>query len=184
MSIIKNFVAPTLILGVICLIATLLLGITNDVTAPRIEEIAIQNEIESRQIVFPDAENFEVISQEDAETSIARALDKSGNTVGYIVVNAAKGYGGDIEVMTGVTTDGKVTGVNILSHAETAGLGAKATGEKFLNQFIGLIDGITVSKDKDGENSIDALTGATITSRAVAEAVNEAIKAAGGVNNG
>ena len=87
-------------------------------------------------------------------------------------------------LMTGVDADGKVTGVNILSHGETAGLGANATNESFRDQFKGLVNGITVSKDKAGENSIDALTGATITSRAVVRAVNAAIEAAGGESNG
>ena len=86
--------------------------------------------------------------------------------------------------MTGVDSEGKVTGINILSHSETAGLGAKATEQSFRDMFIGLVEGITVSKDKAGENSIDALTGATITSRAVVNAVNAAIEAAGGVNVG
>ena len=86
--------------------------------------------------------------------------------------------------MTGVDINGKVTGVNILSHAETAGLGAKAAEDSFRNQFIGLIEGITVSKGEGGENSIDAITGATITSKAVTQAVNAAIEAAGGENVG
>ena len=86
--------------------------------------------------------------------------------------------------MTGVDIDGKVTGVNILSHSETAGLGAKAAETSFRDKFVGLVNGITVSKDKAGENSIDAITGATITSRAVVNAVNAAIEAAGGENIG
>ena len=86
--------------------------------------------------------------------------------------------------MTGVDAEGKVTGVNILSHAETAGLGAKAAEQSFRDRFVGLVSGITVSKDKAGDNSVDAITGATITSRAVTDAVNAAIEAAGGANNG
>ena len=122
-----------------------------------------------------------------AEATLAqetRTVDKDGNVLGSVVVNVAKGYGGDISVMTGVDKDGKVTGVNILSHSETAGLGANAVKESFRDQFVGLVKGITVSKDKPGENSIDALTGATVTSRAVTKAVNAAIEAAGGENDG
>ena len=72
----------------------------------------------------------------------------------------------NVAVIT-VDADGKVTGINILSHSETAGLGAKATENSFRDRFAGLIQGITVSKDKAGDNSIDAITGATITSNAV-----------------
>lgn len=179
----KDYLVPTLTLFIICLVATALLGITNDVTAPIIEELAVETEMNSRKTVFPDAAEFGE-AKAKGEASIAPALDEAGNTIGYVVVNIAKGYGGDVSVMTGINADGKVTGINILSHSETAGLGAKATGKDFRSQFEGLISGITVSKDKAGDNSIDAITGATITSRAVVNAVNEAIKLAGGENIG
>ncbi len=179
----KEHIVTTVTLFLICLISTLLLGITNSVTAPIIEKLAVETEIKSRQVVFESASSFGEAKQTDAG-SIAEALDENGNKIGYVVVNTAKGYGGDISVMTGVDLDGKVTGINILSHSETAGLGAKATTDNFRNQFIGLISNITVSKDKAGDNSIDAITGATITSRAVTQAVNAAIELAGGENNG
>ena len=183
MKSLKEYLVPTVTLFVICLVATFLLGMTNSVTAPIIEKLAEETEIKSRQIVFADAASFGEETEADG-TSIVAALDENGNVIGHVVVNTAKGYGGDISVMTGVDADGKVTGVNILSHAETAGLGAKAAEQSFRDRFIGLIEGITVSKDKAGENSIDAITGATITSRAVTEAGNAAIEAAGGANNG
>lgn len=184
MKSLKDYLVPTVTLFVICLIATLLLGLTNEVTAPIIEKLAVETEIKSRQTVFADAASFGEAKISDDGTSVVAALDESGATIGYVVVNTAKGYGGDISVMTGVDVDGKVTGVNILSHAETAGLGAKATEASFRDKFVGLVNGITVSKDKAGENSIDAITGATITSRAVVNAVNAAIEAAGGENIG
>ena len=180
----KEYLVPTITLFVICLIATFLLGMTNSVTAPIIADLAEETEKKSRQVVFTDAASFGEATVSEDGTSIVAALDETGNTIGYVVVNTAKGYGGDISVMTGVDTEGKVTGVNILSHSETAGLGAKATEASFRDRFTGLISGITVSKDKAGENSIDAITGATITSRAVVNAVNAAIEAAGGENNG
>ncbi len=180
----KDYLVPTVTLFVICLVATLLLGLTNQVTAPIIENLAIETEIKSRQTVFADAASFGEANILEDGTSVVAALDEGGATIGYVVVNTAKGYGGDISVMTGVVSDGKVTGVNILSHAETAGLGAKAAEQSFRDKFVGLVNGITVSKDKAGENSIDAITGATITSRAVVNAVNAAIEAAGGENIG
>ena len=180
----KEYLVPTITLFVICLVATVLLGLTNNVTAPIIEQLAIETEIKSRQTVFSSADSFGEAKTLEDGTSIVAALDESGATIGYVVVNIAKGYGGDISVMTGVDTEGKVTGVNILSHSETAGLGAKAAEASFRDKFVGLVNGITVSKDKAGENSIDAITGATITSRAVVNAVNAAIEAAGGENIG
>lgn len=179
----KEYLIPTITLFIICLVATALLGLTNDVTAPIISKLAVETEINSRKEVFPEAAEFGE-AEIKGEASIVPALDENGNAIGYVVVNVAKGYGGDVSVMTGVDTDGKVTGISILSHSETAGLGAKATTEDFRSQFIGLVNEITVSKDKAGDNSIDAITGATITSRAVVNAVNEAISLAGGENIG
>lgn len=181
----KDYLVPTLTLFIICLIATALLGLTNQVTAPIIAKLADETEIKSRQVVFADAKSFGEAKILEDGTSIVAALDEAGNVIGYVVVNVAEGgYGGDITVMTGVNIEGKVTGVDILSHSETAGLGAKADEQDFRDRFVDHIFGITVSKDKAGENSIDAITGATITSRAVVGAVNAAIEAAGGANNG
>lgn len=180
----KEYLVPTVTLFVICLISAFLLGLTNSVTDPIIEKLEAETEQKSRQTVFAAAESFGEPVILDDGTSIVSALNEKGDTIGYVVVNSEKGYGGDISVMTGVDIDGKVTGINILSHEETAGLGANATSESFRSRFEGLVAGITVSKDKDGENSVDALTGATITSRAVVRAVNAAIEAAGGESNG
>lgn len=186
MKTVKEFAVPALTLFLISLIATFLLALTNDVTAPKIAELAVQTEINSRKQVFADAASFgdETVLAGNEDCSAVPALDAQGNTIGYVIVTVEKGYGGDIKVMTGVGTDGKVKGLNILELSETAGLGMNAQNEEFRNQFIGLSSGITVSKDKPGENSIDAITGATITSRAVTKAVNLAITLAGGENIG
>lgn len=186
MKIIKEYIVPTVTLFVICLVATALLGITNAVTAPEIEKLSKQKEADSRKDVFAAAETFDENATAISGTAatIVSAYDKNGNVIGYIVKNSATGYGGAVEVMTGVTVDGKVTGITILSHSETPGLGAKAkTDDDWRAQFVDKIKDITVSKDQPGDNSIDAITGATITSRAVVTAVNEAITLATGGEN-
>lgn len=181
---IKEYAAPTVVLFVICIVAAFLLAVTNNVTAPKIEEVNAENEAKSRQIVFADAASFGEEFTNGDGIKLVPALDKDGNTIGHVVVTIEKGYGGDISVMTGVDLEGKVTGVNILSMSETAGLGANASKESFLNQFAGKVFGINVTKDAPNENEIKALTGATITSNAVTKAVNAAIEASGGENNG
>lgn len=180
---IKEYAAPTIVLFVICIVAAFLLAVTNKVTAPKIAEVEADNEAKSRQIVFAEAAAFGEEFTNDG-IKLVPALDKDGKTIGYVVVTVQKGYGGDISVMTGVDLDGKVTGVNILSMSETAGLGANASKESFLKQFVDKIAGIVVTKNAPAENEIKALTGATITSKAVTEAVNAAIEAAGGENIG
>ena len=88
---------------------------------------------------------------------------------------SAKGYGGDIDLMVGIDTSGKVTGVSILSISETAGLGMNAKNESFINQYMGKSGTIGVSKNGASDTEIQALTGATITSKAVTSAVNTAL---------
>lgn len=94
-----------------------------------------------------------------------------------VFTTTSKSYGGDLIVMTGVDNDGKVTGIQILSISDTAGLGMKAQTDSFKSQFKGLVDGIKVAKNSadHDNNEILALTGATITSNAVTTAVNEAL---------
>ncbi len=180
----KEYAAPTVVLLVICIVAALLLAITNDVTFPKIAEVNKANEAKSRQEVFADAASFgEEITNKDG-IRLSAALDANGATIGYVVITVEKGYGGDISVMTGVDLEGKVTGVSILSMSETAGLGANASKESFLQQFVGKIAGMTVTKNAPAENEIKALTGATITTKAVTAAVEAAITAAGGENIG
>ena len=110
-----------------------------------------------------------------ADAGIVTGVYAANNS--YAVEVSPNGFGGAISMMVGIT-DGKVTGISIISHAETPGLGAVASantdkGTAFRDQFQGLINGITIG---DGENQIDALTGATITSQAIVDGVNAALE--------
>ena len=98
------------------------------------------------------------------------------NIIGYVFTTSAKGYGGDIITMVGIKADGTVSGMDFLSISETAGLGMNADTDEFKNQFAGKIGEIGLNKNTPAENEIQALTGATITSKAVTEAVNIALE--------
>ena len=96
---------------------------------------------------------------------------------GYAVQVKPSGFDGEIDMMVGVGKDGKVLGISIISHTETAGLGAvaaadNARGEGFRNQFIGMDGSLAVSKDG---GTVDAITGATITSRAICDGISAAL---------
>lgn len=98
--------------------------------------------------------------------------------IGYaITVTSKTGYGGDIKFTVGFLLDGTVTGISYLSIAETAGLGMEATNSSFVDKFVGKKGGSFIV-DKDNSqglpNEIDAISGATITSRAVTQGVNAA----------
>lgn len=192
----KAILIPTISLFLICLVATMLLGVANEVTKDKIAQNAVVTEEKSRKVVMADAASFgEKVEGEytfdgtTAPYSYVEALDADGKTIGYVFLTESTGYGGKFSTMTGIDTDGKVTGVNFLSLNETVGLGMNAQKQSFKEQFVGLIKGIGVSKNTPADNEIKALTGATITSKATTKGVNTALDiyeniVKGGADNG
>lgn len=171
----KAILIPTFSLFLICLFVTALLALTNNVTADKITENEENNKQASMRTVLPDAAEFEEIEAE----VLYLGKDKDGNPVGYAISTATQGYGGQVKVMTGIGTDGKIVGVDVFyNDDETPGLGKNTSNEAFRDQYKGLsVDtDIVVSKDNTTGNAqeVDAVTSATISSRAVTKAVNEA----------
>ncbi len=164
---------PTLILTAICVIVTALLALTNMLTVKKIADNADLKAAESRKKVLA-AQEYKPL---DSGESVYGAFDADGNMIGVIVTTVASGYGGKIEVMTGIRSNGEISGVNILSMEETPGLGAKGKEDSFLRQYKGH-DSSDLKVSKDG-GEINALSGATITSRAITRAVNEAVEISG-----
>lgn len=187
----KEILIPTVSLFVICLCVTALLAVTNAVTK---DAIAYQQELsaaESRQAVCPDAVDFEKVEYDVQGVECYKALDESGNLIGYAISSASRGYGGDVKVMTGINAEnGSVIAINVYDNSgETPGMGVNTSGEKFTSQFAGLSSGTGVTVDKDaGKNpdsvAVDSVTGATISSRAVVDAVNQAFDAYNAVKEG
>lgn len=104
-----------------------------------------------------------------------KAFEEACNNIGdyaEAIEVAPKGYGGEINMVVGISDTGEVTGVAIISMSETPGLGSKANDDSFLNQFKGKRAGVAIGK---GSNNVDAITGATITSKAVTQGVSEAL---------
>lgn len=175
------------ILFVICAVAALALGFTNQVTAPMIEQRNIDANNESRQIVLADATEFKqmddsVISSVSGleEGLVAEVYEGSNGSevVGYTIKTLPKGYGGEIELIVGISKDGQITGINIGSMTETPGLGTKAAVSPFKDQYEGkATKELNVVKGKaSSDDQIEAISGATITSKAVTKGVNAAIK--------
>lgn len=167
------------ILFVICAIAALALGITNNITQPVIEERNIQANNESRKEVLSEADEFKLIESlnNDIVEEVYEGL-KGEEVVGYTIKTLPKGYGGSVEVMVGITSEGKVNGIKIGNHSETPGLGSKAAETPFKNQFNGkdCKNSLNVVKgSSSSENDIVAISGATITSNAVTAGVNAAM---------
>jgi len=100
---------------------------------------------------------------------------------GQVFLTRVPGYSGSIEMMFGTDADGAITALKVLSHTETPGLGAKITGEPFRNQFRGLhLEQVVLRKDDPSKGQVDAITAATISSRAVTRAVAATLAAAQG----
>ena len=163
----KYILRLTLTLFLITAVVAGLLGLVNYLTEDRIDELTRQKAEAAMQEVFPAGNYEEIPAGEDGITAAYRADD-----AGYVVRVSVNGFGGAIDMMVGVDNAGTVTGVSIISHGETASLGANCTREDFRAQFVGASDTLAVSKDG---GSIDALTGATVTSRAVVSGVNLAL---------
>ena len=171
------------VLFAICAVAALALGLTNQATAPIIKERNIQANNESRQVVLSEAKEFKQLKNIDLEGTdglVAEVYEGSNGPklVGYTIKTLPKGYGGKIELIVGISKDGAITGINIGSMTETPGLGTKAAEPKFKDQFNQKpTKELKVIKGKaSGEDQIDAIAGATITSAAVTKGVNAAIE--------
>lgn len=192
----NKFLKNCLALFLITLIAGISLATVNEITKEPIAKAQDKARLEAYEAVYQDA-NFvaldntdEILNNSSASLSnaglsnctvddVLKATDNNGNTIGYVFsATSPSGYGGDIKIAVGVSTiTNKITGFTVLSHSETAGLGAKATNEDFKSQFEGKsADGISYTKTGAADDTeIDAISGATITSNAVCEAVNSAL---------
>lgn len=157
----------------ICAVCALLLGLTNMATKDRIEQVAREKKESAMAAVLP-AGSYEQVAYTGTDTTVREAY-KAGDA-GYVLQVAPSGsFGGGLVIMVGVNSDLTVSGVEIVESAETSGLGANAKKPAFRDQFTGKSGEVKVAKDG---GQIDALTGATITSRAVAAGVTSALAAA------
>lgn len=188
-----SFMKDALVLTLITLISGCCLGGAYGLTKQKIYEINMASTIESYKQVMP-ANEYDDATYADALTtaqsdgkiaadnggasliSVVAAKDASGAETGYIIKGSAAGYGGSVIVVVGVDADLKVTGISFPETLpETAGLGQKATEPAFYEQFAGKGTKLSVKKGGGaGEDEIDAISGATITSTAVTNTVNAA----------
>lgn len=186
-----GIVQLVIVLGLITFICALLLGFANSVTAPQIAKNEEQTRNEAMASIIAGAE-FEslgtVLSAEDVaaagvtlpggRTAAAIAgvykATVDGAAAGYCVEVQPKGFGGTLTMIVGINADGTVAGAQVTGHAETPGLGAKSQADpEWIKQYAGQPANGQLAVSKDG-GSINAITGATITSRAVTDGVNTA----------
>jgi electron transport complex protein RnfG len=191
-----GFMKDAFILFAITLVAGFLLGCVYQITLKPIEKATIAANVASYKAVFPEASDF---LSEDTLTAaiegcnndlttkdfgnvgvdkVLKAVDASGGVLGYVITSHSDdSYGGTVKLSVGLKDDGTVTGVEFLEISDTPGLGLKAKEPAFKDQYNGKnAEALTVTKSGNaGDTEINAISGATITSRATTNAVNAAL---------
>ena len=201
----NNIVKNTLILTAITVVSGLLLGVVYGITKEPIAQAQENTKQEAYRTVLSNASEFETVEFDadtaasllsengytsDVITEIAEGTDASGATVGYVInVQSSEAYDGSLSLSVGIASDGTVKGIEMLDISETAGLGMKADEAEFKDQFKDKnVQKFTYTKTgEDGDDKIDAISGATITTNAVTNAVDSALvyfqnELGGGVN--
>ncbi len=160
----KEFIKLSSVLCLITLVAALLLSGVNKITAPRIAEADAKATEDAMKKIISDADSFDKLNE---SVSVAK---KGDEVIGYCVKVTTTGYGGDISMMVGLDTNSTVCGIEVLSHSETAGLGAKITEDDFKKKY----EGAPIPENPEDKNQIAVITGATISSRGVANGIKMA----------
>ncbi len=167
----KQLIKFGLLLMLVCSIAAAALAYTYAKTKPVIEQRKIETEKEAIQSVFPQAAEVKIVII--GKENFKVVFDQDQQELGVAMKAAPLGYGGPIEMLVGVTKEGTVSAIKIMSQNETPGLGTKTAEPKFYEQFAGKQNKELALK-KDG-GAIEAITAATISSQAVAKGVREAV---------
>lgn len=170
----KYYLKLGFILLAFCIVASGILAYVNSITAPKIAAIKQAEADKARSELIPDAEFELVDTNPEDEFHYYVALDPATDEVkGYTFTASETGYSSKVLTMAGIDVDFRLINIIVIDQAETPGLGANCTDDRFEAQFKGLeLHEIVV--DKDG-GEIKALTGATITSRAIASSLRDEI---------
>ena len=175
----KHILKPAFSLFLIAAVSTVLLGFVRNITLEPIANQRKKTLENTMKTILGEASVFNKISGEKNGNITAVYEGRTGDTVvGYVVELAAPGYSGDISMMVGISgLKDEVSGMRILRHTETPGLGAQAVRPEFFRKYDGrALVPLNVVRSSPGVNDIEAITSATITTRAVTGAVNEAIE--------
>ena len=163
---------PIVVLSLICVVVTGALAATNEVTAPIIEEATIAAENAARAEVLPEADSFSPV--EGITVEGVSAVYTADNGAGAAITASAKGYGGDVVIMVGIGPDGTITSIEVTEQGETKGIGSNVVGNP---EYLAQYDGLSAAQPLVLDQDVDALSGATVSSTAVIDAVNAAIAA-------
>lgn len=165
---VKELLTPIIVLTCICLVVSTLLAVTNNITSPIITVAEEKAAEEARSEVLSSADSFEKMELSSLPESVNEVY-RAKNGAGYVFMLTAKGYGGDMSLICGITSKGTIEACKTLSHSETSGLGSKTAEDPYRNQYKG--------KSADTLDSVNAISGATISSVAYKNAITDAFTA-------
>lgn len=186
----NNYLKYSAILTIICLAASGLLSVVFNITQPKILKQELEQEVQSLKEVFPSARDFDPV-KEGENVIYYKALDENKNTSGYVFKASKKGYSSMIVTMVGLDKNGVITRIKILAQNETPGLGSKINEVIAKETLWGVLSGkvkksepprpwfeerFNGKKAVDLSQTVDAITGATISSKAVIDSVQEKAK--------
>ncbi len=162
----RDIIKPVVVLTCICLIVTALLAYVNTVTSPIIEDSEQKEAQAAMAEVLSEADGFEQIEFEKSAERVSE-IYQAKNDTGYVFILITKGYGGDMKLICGIKSDGTIEATKTLSHSETSGLGSKTAEDPYKSQYVG--------KNADTLKDVDAISGATISSVAYINAIEDAV---------
>ena len=168
----KYYLKLGFVLLVFCVVASGILAYINSLTAPVIADRKAKEEVSTREALIPDA-SFEQTSLTNGDVYYTARSNASNEILGYTFIAAQTGYSSKVQTMVGVDKDFKVIAIKVIDQAETPGLGANCTQKSFTDQFKRLTSN-DLYVDKDG-GKVKSLSGATITSRCIANSIRETI---------
>ena len=194
----KYIIKLTVTLFATCVIVAGLLGLVNMVTKDKIAAINWENTQTAMKAVVADPDNTEfseALENTDAMSAAAKAAGGTrdsvyevlvgGENAGYAIKVVASGSQGNIEMMVGVDAEGVVTGVSIVDNSETSGIGSKVMSNEPLSSGVGVLDQFQGKSAADGTltvgKNVDAISGATVSSKGVTAGVNAALAVAGAI---
>ena len=166
-KILQNRYYPLVFLIIIVFVSVSLVMLLSNVTKAKIIAEHEEAIISQFKVIFPDVEDYKLRDE-------YYEIYSGGAITGYTFIAKGQGYGGEISILVGINTDFAIKKITIISNTETPGLGKKISENLFIDQFAGLSSN-EISLVKDGGN-IDAITGATISSRAVVNAVKSELE--------
>lgn len=185
----KEIIKLGLILFIISAISAGLLSVANNFTEKIIEQAKLEEEMKALAAIIPGTTQIE-----DADEAILSKIkesnkkfknysickDDSGNQLGYAIktLSTKKGYSDDIEVLVGISMEGKLVGISIIEHSETNGIGSQVEGEDYQKQFIGKSteNELKSVKEVKNDNEVQTIGGATYSSRSFTSAINNAFE--------